>query len=149
MEFDDNDQTELTANLIDESMYAQCDPDGKQYLLLADIVDHMSLPNAIELAHQKVVHADGRTYLRRLTVGWQLCCQWIDGSTCGQNIYGRSQVTAEQSSVVRESGIVIVHDPIIPPKLANLAYVGSIAGHNRLGHFPGCHINTVCCVRAN
>ena len=37
VEFDDNDQTELTTNLIAELMYAQCDSDGNQYLLLADI----------------------------------------------------------------------------------------------------------------
>jgi hypothetical protein len=48
VEFDDNDQTELTANLIAESMYAQGDPDGNQYLLLADIVDHRSMDNAIK-----------------------------------------------------------------------------------------------------
>ena len=34
VEFDDNNQTELTANLIAESMYAQCDPDGNQHPLL-------------------------------------------------------------------------------------------------------------------
>ena len=45
--FNNNDQTELTANLIAKSMYAQCDPDGNQYLLLADIVDHRSFPTAI------------------------------------------------------------------------------------------------------
>ena len=32
MEFDDGDVTELTANLIAESMYVQCDPDGNQYV---------------------------------------------------------------------------------------------------------------------
>ena len=61
MEFDDNDQTELTANLIAELMYSQCDPDGNQYLLLADIIDHRSLTNAKKLANQKVIRADGRT----------------------------------------------------------------------------------------
>ena len=67
MEFDDNDQTEMTAKLITELMFAQCDPNGNQYLLLADIVDHWSMDNAIKLANQKVVRADGRTYLRRLS----------------------------------------------------------------------------------
>jgi hypothetical protein len=81
VEFNDNDQTELTANLISKSMYAQCDPDGNQYLLLADIVDHRSMNNALKLADQKVVQANGRTYLRQSTARWQLCCQWIDGST--------------------------------------------------------------------
>ena len=52
VEFDDNDQTKLTANLIAESMYSQCDLDGNQYLLLADIVDHRSMDTAIKLANQ-------------------------------------------------------------------------------------------------
>ena len=38
--FDDGDQTELTANMIAESLYSQCDPDGNEYILLDDIVDH-------------------------------------------------------------------------------------------------------------
>jgi hypothetical protein len=38
--FDDGDQTELTANKIAESLYSQCDPDGNQYVLLEEIVDH-------------------------------------------------------------------------------------------------------------
>ena len=86
MEFDDNDQTELTANLIAGLTYAQCDPDGNQYLLLADIVDHRSIDNAIKFDDQKAVRSDGRTYLRRSTVGWQLCCQWIDGSTSWESL---------------------------------------------------------------
>ncbi len=28
--FDDGDQTKLTANIIAESIYSQCDPDGNQ-----------------------------------------------------------------------------------------------------------------------
>ena len=86
MDFDYNDQMELTANLIAELMYAQCDPDGNQYLLSANIVDHRSMNNAIKLASQKVVRTDGRTYLRRLTAGWQLCFQWIDGSTSRESL---------------------------------------------------------------
>jgi hypothetical protein len=38
--FDDGDQTELTANMIAESLYLQCDPDGNQYFLLEEIVGH-------------------------------------------------------------------------------------------------------------
>ena len=53
VEFDDNDQTGLIANLIAENMYAQCDPDGNQYLILANIVDHRSMDNAIQFKDQK------------------------------------------------------------------------------------------------
>jgi hypothetical protein len=73
--FDDGDQTELTANMIAESLYYQCDPDGNQYVLLEEIVNHQRLPAAVKLTDQKIVHADGKTYLKHSTIGWQLCCQ--------------------------------------------------------------------------
>jgi hypothetical protein len=40
VDFDDGDQTKLTANMIAESLYLQCDPNGNQYFLLEEIVDH-------------------------------------------------------------------------------------------------------------
>ena len=40
VEFHDDDVTELTANLIVKSMYAQCDPNGNQYVLLDKIIDY-------------------------------------------------------------------------------------------------------------
>ncbi len=40
VDFDVGDQAELTANKIAESLYLQCDPDGNQYVLLDEIVDH-------------------------------------------------------------------------------------------------------------
>jgi hypothetical protein len=62
--FNDGDQTELTANLIAESLFSKCDPNGNQYVLLDEIIDHCHLPTAIRLADQKVVCANGRTYLK-------------------------------------------------------------------------------------
>ncbi len=56
--FDDGDQTELTANMIAEYLYSQCDPDGNQYVILEEIVDHRCLPTAIKLSDQKNVHAN-------------------------------------------------------------------------------------------
>ncbi len=38
--FDNGDETVLNANLIAEAMYAQCDPEGNQYVLLDYIIDH-------------------------------------------------------------------------------------------------------------
>ena len=45
--FDDGDVTNLTENLIAESMYAQCDPDGNQYALLDSLIDHQRLDMAL------------------------------------------------------------------------------------------------------
>ena len=39
VEFEDSTEADLTANDIAHSMYAQCDPDGNQYLMLDYIVD--------------------------------------------------------------------------------------------------------------
>jgi hypothetical protein len=80
IDFDDGDWTKLNANLIAESLFSQCDPDGNQYVLLDEIVDHHRLPTAIQLADRKVVHVNGRTYLKRSAIGWQICCQWKDRS---------------------------------------------------------------------
>jgi hypothetical protein len=38
--FNNGDEIVLNANLIAEAMYAQCDPDRNQYVLLDSIIDH-------------------------------------------------------------------------------------------------------------
>ena len=53
--FNDGDETVMSANLIAEAMYAQCDPDGNQYVLLDSIIDHKRLDPAIRPLDQKVV----------------------------------------------------------------------------------------------
>jgi hypothetical protein len=55
VEFKDGDEAELAANLIASAMYAQCNPDGNQYVLLDSLVDHRRLDMAIRPADQKVV----------------------------------------------------------------------------------------------
>ncbi len=84
--FDDGDQTELTDNMIAESLYLQCNPDGNQYDLLEEIVNDQPLLAAIKLSDQKIVRADGKTNLKHSIVDWQPCCQWNDGSTSWENL---------------------------------------------------------------
>ncbi len=45
--FNDGDVTDLTANLITESMYAQCDPNGNQYVLLDSLTNHRRFDTAL------------------------------------------------------------------------------------------------------
>jgi hypothetical protein len=40
----------------------------------------------MKLSDQKNVRANEKTYLKCSTVGWQLCCQWKDGSTSSENL---------------------------------------------------------------
>ncbi len=84
--FNDGDETVLNANLIAEAMYVQCNPDGNQYVLLDSIIDHRQLDAALRPSEQKVVQPDGHTHLKHSTIGWQVCCQWKDGSTSWKNL---------------------------------------------------------------
>ena len=85
VEFEDGTEAELAANAIAQSMYAQCDEDGNQYLLFDSIVDYRRSTTALCYADQKVTR-NGRTTIRRSTAGWQLCVQWKDGSTSWQKL---------------------------------------------------------------
>ena len=86
VEFYDGDQVELAANTIAQSMYAQWDPDGNQYVMFESIVDFRRSTTALFYADQKVFKANGRSFMRRTTAGWHLCIQWKDGSTSWETL---------------------------------------------------------------
>ena len=52
VEFTGGEVTELTTNVIAESMYAQCDSNGNEYLLLDALVDYLKDNKAISLSDQ-------------------------------------------------------------------------------------------------
>ena len=53
VEFAGGEVTELTANIIAESMYAQCDLEENEYLLLDVLVDYFKDNKAISLSNQQ------------------------------------------------------------------------------------------------
>ena len=53
-EFTGGEVTELTANVIAKSMYAQFNSDGNEYLLLDALVDYLKDNNAIFLSDQQI-----------------------------------------------------------------------------------------------
>ena len=81
VEFEDGEKSELSANTIAQSMYAQCYPDGNQYVMFDLIIDSRRSTTAICYADQKFLKADGRSFMCRTTAGWQIYIQWKDGST--------------------------------------------------------------------
>jgi hypothetical protein len=81
-----DDTTEMTANVIAESMYAQCDKDGNQYVLLDTFVDYRFNDAALKVEDQFKVDRSGKRSYRRSTAGVQLCCQWKDGSTSWEKL---------------------------------------------------------------
>ena len=73
VEFNDGDEAELAANVIATNIYAQCDPEGNQYVLLYSLIDFRRSTTALCYDDQKVT-SSGRTNYRRYTAGWQICC---------------------------------------------------------------------------
>ena len=80
VEFPDGRIAEFSANAIAEHMYAQCDPDGNQYLLLDAIIDHQKDSNAV-LNVDRYITVNGRQHHRKTTIGWKLCVLWKDGTS--------------------------------------------------------------------
>jgi hypothetical protein len=80
VEFPDGSHAEYAANVIAESMYAQCDPAGNQYMLLRAIIDHKQDETAVNQDEQWVT-VNGRQHMVKTTKGWKLCVEFKDGST--------------------------------------------------------------------
>jgi hypothetical protein len=85
VEFPDGVEAEYAANTIAEIMWAQCDLDGNQHILLDAIVDHTSDSHAVKKADQMIV-INGRSCKRKTTKGWMLCIQWKDGTTTWERL---------------------------------------------------------------
>ena len=71
VEFEEGTETELTANTITQSIYAQYDPDGNQYLMLDSVIDFCRRTTALCYSDQNFVK-NGHTYRRRSAAVWQL-----------------------------------------------------------------------------
>ena len=70
---------EYAANVISENMWAQCDIDGNQMLLMDAIADHKSDQSAVETADTNMT-LNVRRHARQTTKGWKLCVTWKDGT---------------------------------------------------------------------
>ena len=84
--FPDGRTKALAANTIAESLYAQCNPDGNQYVLLDAIVDYRRDPDVAVRRNDQVKIVNGKKVVSRSTRGWELCCEWKDGSTSWQKL---------------------------------------------------------------
>ena len=79
VEFDNGDVSKLTVNVIGKAMYASCDEDGNEYLMMHLLVNHKSNAQAESKEDQRIVHR-GCNSMCHSTVGWHLCIQWKDGN---------------------------------------------------------------------
>ncbi len=84
--FLDGRTKELAANTIAEALYAQCNPDGNQCIMLDAIMDFRKDPNVAISRNDQVKIVNGKKVVSRSTRGWELCCEWKDGSTSWQKL---------------------------------------------------------------
>jgi hypothetical protein len=77
----DGSIAEYAANVIAENLYSQVDSEGRQYLILNEIVDHSQDASAISKDQGFYTSYNGNQIRRKTTKGWKLCVEWKDGST--------------------------------------------------------------------
>ena len=68
IEFDGVEITKLTANVIVQSIYTQCDADGREHLLLDLLVDYHKNNKAMSLTEQ-LITIQGRPVTCKTTAG--------------------------------------------------------------------------------
>ena len=64
----------VAANIIIESMYAQCDVDSNEYLLLEAFIYHRKNESALSVEDQKIV-VKGQETLQKSIADWDICCK--------------------------------------------------------------------------
>ncbi|KAL7474777.1 hypothetical protein ACHAW6_000733 [Cyclotella cf. meneghiniana] len=84
--FQDGCTKELAVNTIAEAFYAQCEPDGNQYIMLDAIMDCRKNSDVAISWNDQVKIVDGKKVVSCSTRGWELCCEWKNGSTSWQKL---------------------------------------------------------------
>jgi hypothetical protein len=85
VEFPEGHSEEYTANVIAENMYAQCDEEGNQFLMLQDIIGHKTDGHAVECADMYIkVGSNGQ--ISKTTMGWHLCVECKYGTTSWERL---------------------------------------------------------------
>ena len=73
VEFARGEVTELTANVVAELIYIQCNLEGNEYLLLDVLVGYQKENKAISLSDQQTT-VWSRPVSQKTTAGWQISC---------------------------------------------------------------------------
>ena len=81
VELDDGEREAFSANIIAEHIYSQVDDEGYTHYTLSEIIDHRKDSTAVNKDDAFITMRNGKIKPRITTKGWQLCCQWNDGST--------------------------------------------------------------------
>jgi hypothetical protein len=70
-----------TVNMIAESLYSQVDSEGREYVLIKDIMDNGMDRSAVPVDDAYYVDPNGRRSRQMMMKGWKLLMEWKDGTT--------------------------------------------------------------------
>ena len=80
VKFTDGEVTELTANVVSEQIYAQCDEDRNDMLLINYFVGYLNTERVLSLQDQQLT-LNGKPCMKSITVAWEICVMWKGEST--------------------------------------------------------------------
>jgi hypothetical protein len=80
-ELEDGSLLHNHANVTTENIFAQCDDEGRQHAVLAEIVDHKADRRALRADNGYETTKRGRRVTKKTSRGWKVLCQWKDGLT--------------------------------------------------------------------
>ena len=86
VEFPDGTEQAYSANVIAQNIYSRVDDEGREYLVLDEIIDHRKDGTAVAADDAFLTTKSGNKVRRRTTKGWWLCVKWKDGSTSWESL---------------------------------------------------------------
>jgi hypothetical protein len=81
VKFQDGSTDTYAANVIAESLYSQCDSDGREFVMMKDIIEHRSDGSAVPMDDGEYLTPQGTRRKRWTTKGWHLLVEWKDGGS--------------------------------------------------------------------
>ncbi len=81
VKFPDGHTEEFSANVIAECLYSKIGDEGRQHLLLDEIIDYDVSTDAHDENDLFPISHNGNLHPRQTRKGWCLCVRWKDGST--------------------------------------------------------------------
>ena len=78
---DDGSVYRYNANVIADNIYSQCDDEGRRHAVLQEITDHKKDRTAVDITNGHSITRRGQRIPKTTTKGWELLCQWRDGSS--------------------------------------------------------------------
>ena len=79
--FKSGEEDELMANAVAENIYSQCDPQGRQFQLMEDIIEFWTNGDALTDDEESTVLLKGKQHPIATTKGWSFLVQWKRGES--------------------------------------------------------------------